>query len=74
MNNGASRSRCTIIQLREHPIFFGLVLAFNFSGVCLIIRFETSSVFFLIFYFFKRSLRLKWNNKLTFTIFFPPNN
>ena len=25
MNNGASRSRCTIIQLREHPIFFRLV-------------------------------------------------
>ena len=52
MNNGASRSRCTIIQLREHPIFFRLVLAFNFSGVCLIIRIETSSVFF----FFKEKL------------------
>ena len=31
---------------------------------------QTSSVFF----FFKRSLSLKWNNKLIFTDFFIPDN
>ena len=42
-------------QLREHPIFFRLVLAFSFSGVRLIIRFETSSVFFFFLIFLREA-------------------